>query len=121
VKKVLLSVFILSFLRGIYAQIDTNRSAFGEINLQNYSTSFNNENGQTTPFLIVARYNPGMYTAGLDMDDAFPQYRNKSIEKGDDLTIYDTNDSSEVHFIVANVYRNTAQNYEFKVWSIKII
>jgi two-component system, LytTR family, sensor kinase len=114
-KKILFPVFFNMVFTPIFGQIDTSQMAFGQINLHNYSTSFSGDMAQKTPLLIVATPNNGIYTAGNMLKDAYPQFRNKAFEEQKDLHIYDTSDSSEMHFFVANIYRSNAHNYEFRV------
>jgi two-component system, LytTR family, sensor kinase len=92
--------------------------SFGQINLEDYSTSYNGSTNELspTPMLIIARLNNEMYTAGIDSKDAYPHLRNFEIEKQlDDVTVFNAEDSSEVYFFVNGIYKNNAQDYEFRV------
>jgi two-component system, LytTR family, sensor kinase len=88
---------------------------YGQVDLSHYSTSYAGDPAQKKPMIIIARLDNGMYTAGLEMSDAYPQFRNDSIESPENTRIYDACDSSEVHFFVNNIYKNNAQDYEFRV------
>jgi two-component system, LytTR family, sensor kinase len=89
---------------------------FGQIDLKQYSTSYNAGNDPSKPMLIIARPDKGMYTAGVPMSDAYPHLRNKTLEKqlGDPL-FFTAEDSSEVYFFVQGVEPKNAKDYEFRV------
>ncbi len=103
------TVIAVSILLGTY-------SLFGQIDFKQYSTSYNAGNDPSKPMLIIARPDKGMYTAGVPMSDAYPNLRNKTLEKqlGDPL-FFTAEDSSEVYFFLQGVNRNNAKDYEFRV------
>lgn len=113
-KGIQITVFFIIQSFWAFAQIDKPSTPFN-INLDNYSTSFMGDMAQKTPLLIVATPNSGMYTAGIDYKDAYPQFRNLAFENQENTRIYNTNDSSEMHFFVVNINSKNASKYEFRV------
>jgi two-component system, LytTR family, sensor kinase len=91
-------------------------SLVGQIDLKQYSTSYGAGNDPSKPMLIIARPDKGMYTAGVPMSDAYPNLRNKTLEKQlENATIFTAEDSSEVYFFVQGVNPDDAKDYEFRV------
>lgn len=86
-----------------------------QINLQRYSTSFRGDADRKTPIIITARRDEGIYTAGMGLSDAYPNLRNEAFEEQEGGDLYDTCDSSEVHFFVHNIFRQNASDYIYRV------
>ena len=86
-----------------------------QINLSRYSTSFRGDAERKTPIIITARRDEGIYTAGMGLPDAYPNLRNEQFEEQEGGDLYDTCDSSEVHFFAHNIFRQNAHDYVYRV------
>jgi two-component system, LytTR family, sensor kinase len=90
--------------------------AFGQIDFEKYAvTNFNDRAKQPIAILPAIRDN-GLYTIGLELKDAYPNFRDRTFEaslKGD--SILEIVDSASVHLFARGINRANAKDYEFRI------
>jgi two-component system, LytTR family, sensor kinase len=95
--------------------------AFGQFNLNDYSTSYTGDRMTNDPMFIVAIPNRGLYTDRFAVEEGSESLNRQnpvmlSLEKDSIKTsIFYTTDSSEVHFFISGIYKRNAHLYEFRV------
>lgn len=120
----LLFFVLFPFVSGLNAQVswrDTSQH-FSEIEWNNYSTSYLGEGIDSTPLLVTAIPNNGIYAiddleperSPLDMSFTGSAFRFRSnLEAGQ--MFLNTYDSSAVYFLAPGIFRHNAARYEFRV------
>lgn len=109
---------------GLGAQIswrDTSQH-FSEIEWNNYSTSYLGEGRDSTPLLVTAIPNNGIYSiddldpehSPLDMTFSGSAFRFRSNLEAGQLFL-NTYDSAAVYFLAPGIFRHNAARYEFRV------
>ena len=89
--------------------------SFGQINLDNYITTYSGDGKDKKPMIIVATLNNGIYSTRFDEDD-FPNFKDEKLEKDSiETLVVNTLDSSNVYFFVSGIYRNNTKDYEFRI------
>jgi two-component system LytT family sensor kinase len=122
-KKYFLSTLLLVLALNGFAQIKWSEDSVSSGNLEwnNYSTSYLGDIDDRFPFLVTAIPYNGMYSnfdeinTPLDLSFKGSLYRFRS-----DLSDYYsrklyTFDSSEVYFLALNIYKSNAKDYEYRV------
>lgn len=122
-KKLFVLLLSLFVLQHCFAQIKWSEDSVSSGNLEwnNYSTSYLGDIDDKVPFLVTAIPYKGMYSnfdeinTPLDLSFKGSLYRFRS-----DLSDYYsrklyTFDSSEVYFLALNIYKSNAQDYEYRV------
>jgi two-component system, LytTR family, sensor kinase len=93
----------------------------GQVNLENYSTSYIGDRMTNDPMFIVAIPNHGLYTdrnaiyEGLgnlkQLNEVMLSLENDSLKTG----VFFTTDSTEVYFFISGIYKRNALKYEFRI------
>ena len=120
----LLFFAFLMAVNGLGAQIswrDTSQH-FSEIEWNNYSTSYLGEGRDSTPLLVTAIPNNGIYSiddldperSPLDMTFSGSAFRFRSNLEAGQLFL-NTYDSAAVYFLAPGIFRHNAARYEFRV------
>ncbi|MFN8303013.1 MAG: histidine kinase [Saprospiraceae bacterium] len=115
---------LLLSARSLGAQVswrDTSQH-FSDIEWNNYSTSYLGEGRDSTPLLVTAIPNNGIYSiddldpehSPLDMTFSGSAFRFRSNLEAGQLFL-NTYDSSAVYFLAPGIFRRNAARYEFRV------
>jgi two-component system, LytTR family, sensor kinase len=95
--------------------------ATGQINIDNYITSYSSDSATNNPFFVYAIPNSGSYTDRYASDENYKNLKQKnpvllSLEKDSiETNISFTTDSSEVYFFINGIYKRNAHKYEFRI------
>jgi two-component system, LytTR family, sensor kinase len=101
-------------------------NTFGQINMDNYITSYPGDMVSNNIMFVVAMPKNGTYTDRYAADENFKTIKeqNKAFEQldndGYETPVYFTTDSSDVHFFINGIYKQNAQDYEYRITENKV-
>jgi two-component system, LytTR family, sensor kinase len=96
-------------------------NTFGQINMDNYITSYSDDKVSNKIIFVVAIPKNGTYTDRYAADENFKtiKQQNKAfelLENDDDETpVYFTTDSSDTHLFINGIYKQNAHDYEYRI------
>jgi two-component system, LytTR family, sensor kinase len=90
--------------------------SFGQINSEKYSIGYADDAKKQAVTIITAIPDNGIYSIGLERQDAYSVQRDTAFEAQFGRTnIFERLDSSEVHLFVWGIFKANAKDYEFRV------